>query len=301
MKIKVTIGVCVKNCEHTVGNIVDRISAQDFPHENIEVLFVEEGSKDNTLSLIFFHAPTMNISYRVYHHEWKGLGFSRNVVFKQSQGRYIIWVDDGTLIPSDYVRKQVDFMETHPVVGIATGIIEFLPGKNYLETLENMIELFFVYNNLGGPTKKLPGAGGSIYRVKAIQQVGGFDENIQGATEDTDIAYRILSKGWQIFVTQVKYRRDFNSKLKKIWDKSFWYGYGAHFLLHKHEALNHIKYKGTPLAGFLEGMLISIVVYKLTHKKISFLMALHIFLKRLAWWNGFFKSHLDSYAPKEIM
>jgi glycosyltransferase involved in cell wall biosynthesis len=295
MKIKVTVGVCARNCENGVKQIVNRISSQDFPHENMEVLFVDDGSQDNTLFEILKIAPRMNMNYKVYNHTWKGLGYSRNVVLTNAQGDYIVWVDDGTIISKDYVRKQVEFMEKHPNVGIVQGFIGVYSGSNRVATLENMSRLVFGHK-YAGKTTKLPGAGGSVYRVKAAKQVGGFNESIQGAGEDTGIAYRILSAGWQIHITQVEFFIEYNERLKKVWNKSFWYGYGAHFTLHKHKELREILYKSTPLAGFLEGVLTFSAAYRLTQKKIAFLLPIYYFSERIMWCIGFSKSHIDSYG-----
>ena len=296
MKIIVSVGVCLRNCESSVKSIVDRISSQDFPHKNIEVLFVEEGSKDDTLSLLKKNAPRMNMPYKIIHQEWKGLGFSRNVIFQNSKGKYIVWVDDGTIIPKDYIRKQIIFMEEHPAVGIAMGVIGIYSGSNLVSNLENMGELVFSYNYAGKVTTKLPGTGGSIYRTKAMKQVNGFDEQITGATEDTDIAYRILSAGWQIWITNTKYFVDHNKKLRTIWSKSLWYGYGSHFTLNKHKELHTKLYKSTPIAGFLQGIFICFTAYKLTHKKTAFLLPFYILIKRTAFCLGFLRGHIDSYG-----
>lgn len=296
MKIKVTIGVCARNCENDVKKIVNRISSQDFPHESMEVLFVEEGSQDNTLFEILQIASRMNMKYKVYNHNWKGLGYSRNVALTNAQGDYIVWVDDGTIIPEDYVRRQVEFMEKHPNVGIAKGFFGVSSRSNRVATLESMGPVVLSHKYAGKITTRLPGAGGSVYRVKAAKQVGCFNESIQGAGEDTDIAFRMLTAGWQIYITQVEFSAEFTASLEKALNKSFWYGYGDHFILHKHKELREILYKSTPLAGFLEGVLTFSAAYRLTHKKIVFLLPIYYFSKRIMWCFGFSKSHLDSYG-----
>ena len=150
-----------------------------------------------------------------------------------------------------------------------------------------MIKLTFSYKNAGGVTNKLPGAAGSVYRIKAAHQVGGFQKNIWGAGEDTDIAYRILKAGWKIFITQNKFLIDYNTTFKQIWKKSFWYGYGAHFTLHKHDKMSDTVYKSSPIGGLVEGFLTSLIAYKMTGKKIAFSFACLFFLKRIAWNIGF--------------
>jgi poly-beta-1,6-N-acetyl-D-glucosamine synthase len=301
MTIIVTVGVCVRNCANDIKQIVDSVYAQDFPHEKMEVIFVDDGSADGTLSSIFKYAFQLDTTYKVYHHKWKGLGFSRNVVLKNAHGKYVVWVDDGTILSENYISEHVRFMESHPTVGISKGVFGVYNGANRVATLENMITLAFNYEHRGKYTAKLPGTAGSVYRVKTAKQIGGFDEKLKGATEDMDIAYRILSAGWKIYKTQITFQIIYNQKFMEVWKKNFWYGYGSHSTLHKHKELSEILYKSTPFAGFIEGLLVSINAYKLTRKKIAFLLPIYFFIKRTAFCLGFIKSHLDSHKRKKIL
>lgn len=298
MKIEVTIGVVVRNCAKDVRQIVNQISSQDFPHEKLEVIFVDDGSQDNTLFEILQHAPKMNVLYRVCQHKWKGLGYSRNVALTNAQGDYIVWFDDGTIFPNDYVRKQMEFIENHSSVSVVRGFVGVYSGPNRVATLENMVRLPFGHRYAGKSTTKFPGSGGSVYRVKAAKQVGGFDENIHGACEDVDIAFRMFSAGWQIYITPVKFLLDYDESLRKVWNKSSsWYGYGAHYVLHKHKELRKMLPKNIPLVGFLEGVLDFPIAYRLTHKKIALLLPTYYFSKRIMWYIGCIKGHIDSYEP----
>jgi glycosyltransferase involved in cell wall biosynthesis len=299
MHPKVTIGVCARNCERDVKRIIARISSQDFPHADMEVIFVEEGSEDNTLSEIKKYAPRMNINYKLFHQKWVGLGFSRNLILKNADSDYIVWLDDGTIIPKYYVRGLSEFMETKPNIAIARGFIGLYSGTNSISILENMIQLIFSYKYAGKNITKLPATSGSIYRIKAAKQVGGFQEDIQGATEDIDIAYRMLSVGWKIHIVPVQFSIEYSKTFRKVWKKSFWYGYGVHFTLHKHKGLNDLLYKSNPLAGFFEGVLAFPIAYQQTRKKIAILLPSYYFLKRISWYLGIIQSHIDSYGHEK--
>ena len=120
-KFKATIGVCVRNSEDHIGDAIESIVCQDFPHECIEVIFVDDGSTDGTLSVIEGYVSRMDMAVRVFHNGWRGLGVTRNVVVGNACGEYIVWVDGDMRLPRDFVRKQVEFMNQHPEVGIGKG------------------------------------------------------------------------------------------------------------------------------------------------------------------------------------
>ena len=65
----------------------------------MEVIFVDDGSEDETLSIINSYVPRMDVKVKVFHHGWKGLGLSRNVVVDSASGDYIIWVDGDMILP----------------------------------------------------------------------------------------------------------------------------------------------------------------------------------------------------------
>jgi len=80
MKPKVTIGICVRNGAFTLREAIESVMIQDYPHELMEVIFVDDGSTDDTLSIINDYALKMDMKVKVFHHKWKGLGYSRNVI-----------------------------------------------------------------------------------------------------------------------------------------------------------------------------------------------------------------------------
>lgn len=293
MKRRVTIGVCVRNCEDYVKKALDSISEQDFPHELMELIFVDDGSEDNTLSIIQEYASKIDIAAKVFHTSWKGLGPARNVVVDNSSGDYIVWVDGDMILSTDHVRKQVEFMEQNPKIGIAKARYGILDEENLVGFLEN-IGYVAVDHMFGGKmTSRALGTGGSIYRVEAIRQVKGFDASIKGAGEDMDAECRIRRSGWFLFLGSpaVFYERRRKS-LKSLWDEGFWHGYGEDFTLRKNRKVFALL-EMTPMAGLVAGTWYSTNAYKLVRKKIVFLLPLQYSFKRIAWCVGFIKGQID--------
>jgi len=290
----VTVGVCVRNCTSTIREAIESILAQDYPHELMEVIFVDDGSKDETLQIIKSYVSKMDIKAKIFHHKWRGLGFTRNVVINNASGKYIVWVDSDMILPKDYVRKMIRFMEENPRVGIAGGRFAPYHGSNLVEMLENIA--YVAYSaKYGKKAKNLPGTGGAIYRVEAIKEVGGFDQHITGSAEDIDAALRIKSAGWLVCRDVAVFYEGVEKTWKELWDKYFWHGYGGHFTFHKHRSDVKIYWMVPPIT-FLVGLMYSAVAYKLTHRKIFFLLPLHYTFKRIAWCLGFLKAHINGYG-----
>jgi len=294
-KAKVTIGFCVKSCEATVKEAIDSIIYQDYPHELMEVIVVDGYSKDRTIKIVKEALRNSDIKTRIFFEE-KGLGVARQMVVDNAIGDYIIWVDGDMVLAKDHVSRQVEFMEQNPTVGIAGGKFENYPGENLVATLES-IEwkvIDYLYGWRATVRPNLHRAGGCIYRVEAIRQVGGFDTRIKGALEDLDAEYRTGDVGWlTYFNTDAVFHDRRKGTWKGIWNENFWYGYGGHYFMHKH---GRNKQAFTLLEGFQR----TVIAYKLTRRKIVFLFPLQYFFKKIAWFFGFLKAHLDGYGHNII-
>jgi len=291
-KVKVTIGVCVRNCEKTIKEAIESIIKQDFPHELIEVIFVDDGSEDKTLAIINSYVSKMNMKVKVFHHEWKGLGATRNVVIKNSAADYIVWVDGDMILRGDYVRKQVEFMEQNEKVAIARGLFRGLPQKSLIATLENLewTAINFLSMHQEEIKRMLHFCGGSIYRIKAIKEVGGFDEHIKGAGEDEEIEDRLRKAGWLVTDgARVMFYEKRKNTLKDLWRQYFWYGYSKRYSFVK-------KSKNLNYSSLLLHFSYSKAAYKLTGRKIAFLLPLQYCFKVIASSFGFMKAHTQKFC-----
>jgi cellulose synthase/poly-beta-1,6-N-acetylglucosamine synthase-like glycosyltransferase len=297
MNCKVTVGLCIKNAEATITETVNSILAQDFPHSQMELITVIGQSEDNTVAITEEILRGSDFVHRTFV-ENEGLGKAREIVANSASGDYIIWVDGDMTLSSDYVRKNVEFLDRNPSCGIARGKYGVHSNQTLVSMLENVVYVSDSEYGVKSASKVgyLPPTGGSIFRTTAIRAVGGFDTSIKGAGEDIEVAFRIKNSGWSICITDTKYYPRFRRTWTELWNQYFWYGYGGHFLLHKNSAVLDL-YKMVPLAGTLAGLLRAVQYYKLDNKKAFFvLLPIHYTFKRIAWSIGYFKSHLDGYG-----
>ena len=295
----VTVGLCVKNAETIIKKAIDSLRNQSFPAQNIELIVVDGNSRDKTVNIIKQSLSENFQSVQIFS-ESSGLGFARQIVVEKASGKYIVWLDADMTLSSDYMKNQVQFMEAHPEVGIAGGKYNVHIGHGLAADLENIVyAVDSVYGQRGNASKfgYLPGAEGAIYRVEAVRGVGGFDTRINGAAEDTEMAYRVRAKGWELTMTKEMFTESTRGSWLSLWKQYVWYGRGGHYIFHKDpNALNLLQM--SPLAGFLAGILRSPGAYLLTHNKSFFLLPVHYTYKRLAWFFGFCDAHLNGYGHK---
>ncbi len=302
VKPKVTLGVCVKDAEDFIEETIESILAQDYPHELMELVFVDDGSKDSTLHIIKRYVQRIDIKTKVFHTSWKGLGHARNIVVFNSDGDLLLWVDGDMTIQKDYVSKLVRFMDQRPEAGIAKGKHALEVESNLLATLETYSRAassMALDSEIRKVDSKALGTGGAIYRTGLLQRAGGFDEKLKGYCEDWDVEIKVKDAGWSLYVVDAEYLDYERHGLtwRALWNKYWRRGYFTHYFLHKREKL--IKhYRWFPPAAFALGLIHAHDLFKLIREKKVFLLPLQYIFKTTAFYVGFLEGHFKSYKPE---
>ena len=130
----------------------------------------------------------------------------------------------------------------------------------------------------------------SINRLRALRQVGGFDEAIKGAGEDMDLESRIKGAGWLLRKTSAIFYEVCRPSWSALWKRYYWHGFGAYHLIRKNVRVNYAY--GSSLSSIvLEQIARSGKAYRITNRKQVFFLPLHWFFKKSAWllglWRGF--------------
>jgi len=280
----VTVGICVKNGAQTITRALQSVMVQDFPHDRIEVIIVDDGSVDGTLEVVRCFTLTMDMAVRILRHSWQGIAEARNTVARNADGKYIVWVDSDMVLSDNFIQVQYRFMEQNPKVGIAKGVYGIISNVNLVASLENMS---FVSENY----RYECGTGGSIYRTQVLRDIGYFDCRLRFAGEDHDTAAKIGAAGWELRRSPAIFYEYPRTSWRKLWNKYYNWGYGLHEACQTNPKLVTL-YEMTPVAGFAAGLKRSFIAYRLTCEKKNFLLPFQFVFKLSAWCLGYLKGAL---------
>lgn len=286
MRYAVTIGVCVKNGSSLILNALESVMVQDFPHSQMEVIVVDDGSIDDTLTKVAAFSKKMDMDVQVLHFDWQGISKSRNIIGQMAEGKYIIWVDSDMVLSKTFVKEQFNLMENNQKIGIAKGVYGILPDVNLVASLENMS---FVSEN----SKYECGTGGAIYRTDALRQAGYFDASLKLAGEDHLAASRIKAAGWLLERSPAVFFEHPRTSWSRLWSKYYNWGYGVNGASRQKSNLV-VLYEMLPLAGFVGGFKRSLIAYRLTGNKKNFLLPIQFIFKLSAWCLGYMKGYLQN-------
>lgn len=276
------------NSENTILQAINSLVQQDFDHKLMEMVFVDDGSTDNTLRIVKESLSEIDFQTTIISEGWMGLGKARNTIIKNANGDYVIWLDSDMILEKNFVRSQVNLMDVNPNAAIATALIRFPKDPNLVLALDLIPSI--VENKLRDwkDPSKLPGTGGTTYRLKAIKEVGGFDEKLHGSCEDIDAAYRLTQAGWSI-VRGTPFFLESHEKLAtlgNLWKRNLKRGKTSSIVYNK-TTVFFSMYRMNPLASFVAGIRFGILGYLITKRKVAFLLPFFYAFKNTAWFLGF--------------
>lgn len=107
-----SIVIPVYNAENHIGSCLDSLLNQDLPPEDYEIICVNDGSKDGTLSVLMYYAE-QNANIVILDKENGGVTTARNTGLEIARGDYIWFVDADDLIKEKSLGKLKDLAQNH--------------------------------------------------------------------------------------------------------------------------------------------------------------------------------------------
>lgn len=103
-------------------------------HQNLELVIVVDGSTDDTDSVLAdFSDPRLRI---VRHERNRGLPEALNTGFANSRGDFLTWTSDDNWYATDAIAEMVDFLETHPSVGLVYADMWLVNEEGQMQELD---------------------------------------------------------------------------------------------------------------------------------------------------------------------
>jgi len=171
-----------------IRQAVDSALAQTY--KDLEIIVVDDGSTDETVSILKSYVDAGQITY--IYQDNQGPSKARNAGLKLARGRYIKFLDSDDFLFPEQIEKQFRDIEQEPeAISISDSLLLKLNGisehrpvhlvskerqlASFIESNRGVIHAFLVPKSL-------------------LDRVGGFDVTLT-CSEDTDLWIRILGVG----------------------------------------------------------------------------------------------------------
>jgi len=192
-KIEVSIVIPTYNRQESLIRTLDSLINQSFPKENYEIIIVDDGSIDNTqASILEIEKRHENVHYIKQNN--KGAASARNLGISCSKGNIIGFTDDDCVISTTWIESALPFFNNKNVCGVQgiTLPLNKVSNKNKIFSFTDVVTFRGDEKANYYPTCNI------FYKKKYLLEVGCFNEELHSWTEDTDLALRLLEKGYII-------------------------------------------------------------------------------------------------------
>jgi len=191
MKPKVSIIIPVYNGANFLKEAIDSALVQTY--KNIEILVIDDGSRDNGKTAKI--AQSFGKKIRYYKKENGGVASALNFGIKRMKGEYFAWLSHDDLFLPNKTQIQIDFLKKLPEKVVLYGDFELIDAKNnILSTIKIKAPQYnqFVYELI----KKRFIHGCTILVPKSgFKEAGIFNEKLLNA-QDYEMWFRFFKKGY---------------------------------------------------------------------------------------------------------
>jgi glycosyltransferase involved in cell wall biosynthesis len=191
---RVSIIIPVRDRAELLDQCLSSLLSQDFPLEQCEIIVCDDGSREDLRPVVErrqSEAPGIRL---LRLNGRRGPAAARNLGIRSADAPIIVCVDSDILCDREFLKHLVGAMEAHPEWIAAEGSV--VPTRGSMSLLEDAPE------NRGGGTYL---SGATAYRLNALVEAGGFDENfLLPACEDAELAARLLSLGQYGWIREAK-------------------------------------------------------------------------------------------------
>ncbi len=168
--------------------------AQTYP--NIEVIVVDDGSTDDTATVMAQYAGRVTYLKQAN----QDVAAARNTGIRAASGEYLTFLDDDDLILPTKIARQVHVLDSQPGVGLVHCQFYRANGDgNYLDKMGLLPEGKVLHKLV---CSNFVWVGAPLVRRHCFDQVGLFDEGIPSATADWDMWLRIAQAGYRFACIQ---------------------------------------------------------------------------------------------------
>lgn len=182
-------------------------SALDSDYSNLEVLYVDNASSDESRSLpdMIQLDPRLNILRLP-----SNLGFAtgNNLGSRIARGKYLLFLNSDAILERTCISRLVVLSENDLTIGAAQPKILYAQDKRLINSAGNLLDRagFFVTIGKLAADSTAYGyrddvwASGACFLIRryVFQNLEGFDEIFPLYAEDADLSWRIRLAGWKI-------------------------------------------------------------------------------------------------------
>jgi GT2 family glycosyltransferase len=221
---KVSIIIVNYNGKELLQKCLDSLLKVNY--DNFEIILVDNNSTDGTVEFITKNYPSLII---IKLDSNKGFAEPNNVAAKISKGKYLLFLNNDTVVTPNFISEMVKVMETDKKIAVCQSLL--LKPDGSVDSSGDFIDhLGVVYNSKTkiDEIREVSSARGASMLVRSdiFEKLDGFDQKFFITFEDVDLCWRSWILGYRVLIipTSIVYHEG-GITIKKIKSEIAFHGF----------------------------------------------------------------------------
>ncbi len=200
---KVSVIIPVFKESKYIAKCIDSLLLQDYPQEDMEWVFVDGMSPDDTKEIIGSYIEKYPDLIRVYDNPRKTVPYAMNIGIQNTTGKYIVRLDAHAKYEQDYISQCVHYLDTTDADNVG-GTIETKANTRMGGRIAKMLSSRF---GVGNANFRVNGDEGYVdtvpfgaFRREVFEKWGMYDERLT-RNQDNEMNWRIRKNGGKIYMS----------------------------------------------------------------------------------------------------
>jgi len=235
--MRISVVIPVYNAQKTIARCVQGL--QDLKLKPYEVIFVDNGSSDETVQLLQSLTEGWNCNVHIVHETTPGAASARNTGADLAQGDWLAFTDSDCIPDVDWLTQgqiHIKKQQCAAMAGPAWGTMEGDLSAQLLSLTTLSVGSEAHWRHDAGKTGVNGFASANLWVNKQVfEQVQGFDATLTVSGEDYDLCARLYQTGHDIYYhPQLSVRHIHPSGFLSLLHKASAYGKAHGFLFEKY-------------------------------------------------------------------
>jgi mycofactocin glycosyltransferase len=188
----ITVIIPTRDRGASVVECLESLYSQDYPPDRIEVIVIDDGSRDETSKLVSAFSCKL-----ITNPSSHGQSYCRNLGAREAQNEIVAFLDDDCVPGRTWLKDLVPYLQWEEI-GAVGGYVDGYSNESLLDRYEKEFSLLnlgkHIFRSVNDrffvPTCNM------LIRKRAFVEVGGIRETLH-IGEDVDFCWRMRDAGWQ--------------------------------------------------------------------------------------------------------